>query len=85
MRDFQFWLYVLIAAIYVLTRFFKKPAQQPTDIPDFWGKAKAVRQWKFVPRKKQDGTPVSIRGKLPFYFEIDKDGKGKIKNPRQYR
>lgn len=45
----------------------------------------AVKQWKFVPSKKEDGTPVSIRGKLTFYFEIDKEGKGLVKNPKQYR
>lgn len=45
----------------------------------------AVKQWKFVPSKKQDGTPVSVRGKLTFYFEIDKDGKGQVQNPRQFR
>ena len=45
----------------------------------------AVKQWKFVPSKKQDGTAVSIRGKLTFYFEIDKDGKGQVLNPKQYR
>ena len=45
----------------------------------------AVRQWKFVPSKKQDGTPVSVRGKLTFYFEIDKEGKGRVLNPKQYR
>ena len=45
----------------------------------------AVKQWKFVPSKKLDGTPVSVRGKLTFYFEIDKDGKGVVKNPKQYR
>ena len=45
----------------------------------------AVKQWKFVPSKKRDGTPVSIRGKLTFYFEIDKDGKGQVQNPKQYR
>lgn len=47
--------------------------------------ARATKQWKFVPSKKQDGTPVSIRGKLTFYFEIDKDGKGLVQNPKQYR
>ena len=46
---------------------------------------RAVRQWKFVPSKKQDGTAVSIRGKLTFYFEIDKDGKGQVQNPKQFR
>jgi TonB family protein len=45
----------------------------------------AIKQWKFVPSKKRDGTPVSIRGKLTFYFEIDKDGNGQVQNPRQYR
>src|SRR5688572_32203632 len=47
--------------------------------------ARATKQWKFVPSKKQDGTPVSIRGKLTIYFEIDKDGKGLVQNPKQYR
>jgi TonB family protein len=47
--------------------------------------ARATKQWKFVPSKKEDGTPVSIRGKLTFYFEIDKDGKGLVQNPKQYR
>ena len=45
----------------------------------------AVKQWKFVPSKKQDGTAVSVRGKLTFYFEIDKEGKGRVQNPKQYR
>ena len=45
----------------------------------------AVKQWKFVPSKKQDGTPVSVRGKLTFYFEIDKDANGRVQNPKQYR
>jgi TonB family protein len=47
--------------------------------------SKAVAQWKFVPSKTQDGKPVSIRGKLTFYFEIDKDGKGRVENPKQFR
>lgn len=45
----------------------------------------ALKQWKFVPSKKQDGTPVSVRGKLTFYFEIDKDGNGRVENPKQFR
>ena len=45
----------------------------------------AVKQWKFVPSKKEDGTPVSVRGKLTFYFEIEKDGNGRVQNPKQYR
>ena len=46
---------------------------------------RALKQWKFVPSKKQDGTPISIRGKLTFYFEIDKAGNGRVQNPKQYR
>jgi len=46
---------------------------------------RAVKEWKFAPSKKQDGTPVSVRGKLTFYFEIGKDGKGVVQNPKQYR
>lgn len=45
----------------------------------------ALKQWKFVPSRKQDGTPVSIRGKLTFYFEIDKEGNGRVQNPKQFR
>jgi len=45
----------------------------------------AIKQWKFVPSKKQDGTAVSVRGKLTFYFEIDKEGKGWVQHPKQYR
>jgi TonB family protein len=45
----------------------------------------AVKQWKFVPSKRPDGTPVNIRGKLTFYFEVDKDGKGHVENPKQFR
>ena len=45
----------------------------------------ALKQWKFVPSKKQDGTPVSVRGKLTFYFEINNEGKGLVQNPKQYR
>lgn len=46
---------------------------------------RAIKEWKFVPSKKQDGTPVSVRGKLTFYFEIDKEGNGRVQNPKQYR
>jgi TonB family protein len=32
----------------------------------------AVRQWKFQPSKTLKGDPVSVRGKLTFYFVLDK-------------
>src|SRR5687767_10089036 len=51
MGDYQFWLYIIIAAIYVLTRFFKKPAQQqPTDVPDL-NPEKPVRRFEPPPVK----------------------------------
>jgi len=56
MRDFQFWLYILIGAIYVLTRFFKKPAQQPKDVPDFEPEKPAKR---FEPPSVKPGAPPS--------------------------
>lgn len=47
--------------------------------------SRAIKQWKFVPSKRENGTSVSVRGKLTFYFEIDTQGKGSVKNPKQYR
>jgi len=56
MRDFQFWLYILIGVIYLLTRFFKKPAQQPTDVPDFQPEKPVKR---FEPPPVKPGGPPS--------------------------
>jgi hypothetical protein len=44
----------------------------------------AVKQWKFK-SSSLDGKPVSVRGKLTFYFVIDKDKKGWVENPKQYQ
>lgn len=35
MRDFQFWLYIIIGGLYLLSRFIKKSSPKPTDLPDF--------------------------------------------------
>jgi len=43
MGDFQFWLYIIIGVIYLLSRFLKKPQQKPTDIPDFKPEKSAPR------------------------------------------
>jgi TonB family protein len=43
----------------------------------------AVKQWKFKP-SSLDGKPISIRGKLTFYFVI-KDKKGWVENPKQFQ
>jgi TonB family protein len=45
----------------------------------------ALKQWKFKPSQTIDGKPVSIRGKITFYFSIDPQGKGEVKNPKQYQ
>jgi TonB family protein len=44
----------------------------------------AVRQWKFKP-STLEGEPVSVRGKLTFYFVIDKDSKARVENPKQFQ
>lgn len=45
----------------------------------------AVRQWRFIPSKDQNGNPVHIRGKLTFYFSIDAQGRARVENPKQFR
>jgi len=44
----------------------------------------ALRQWKFKP-STLDGKPVSVRGKLTFYFVIGEDGRGRVENPKQFQ
>ena len=44
----------------------------------------AVKQWKFKP-SSLEGEPISVRGKLTFYFVIDKDRKGRVENPKQFQ
>jgi len=42
----------------------------------------AVKQWRFQPQKV-NGDAVQIRGKLTFYFVIDRPGAGRVVNPKQ--
>lgn len=44
----------------------------------------AARQWKFKP-STLGGKPISVRGKLTFYFVIGEDGKGRVENPKQFQ
>lgn len=44
----------------------------------------ALRQWEFTPSKLDD-KPVSVRGKITFYFVVDAKGKGKVENPKQFQ
>jgi len=44
----------------------------------------AVKQWKFKPTTVK-GEPVSVRGKLTFYFVIDSEGKSRVNNPKQFQ
>jgi protein TonB len=43
---------------------------------------KAIEQWRFNP-PTISGKPVRIRGKLTFYYVIER-GKGRVDNPRQF-
>ena len=43
----------------------------------------AVKQWKFSPTTIGD-SPVSVRGKLTFYYIINEKGVGRVENPRQF-
>ncbi|HEX8564557.1 MAG TPA: energy transducer TonB [Pyrinomonadaceae bacterium] len=43
----------------------------------------ALKQWKFTP-SKLEGKPISVRGKITFYFVINAKGEGTVQNPRQY-
>ncbi|HYG11707.1 MAG TPA: energy transducer TonB [Pyrinomonadaceae bacterium] len=44
----------------------------------------AVKQWKFK-SSSLDGKPISVRGKLTFYFVIDKNKQGRVENPKQFQ
>lgn len=44
----------------------------------------ALKQWKFGITTVK-GIPVSIRGKLTFYYVLDKNGRGRVENPRQFK
>jgi TonB family protein len=44
----------------------------------------AIRKWKFKP-SMLDGKPISVRGKLTFYFIVDKDKQGRVENPEQFQ
>ena len=44
----------------------------------------AVKQWRFK-KSTYRGEPLSVRGKLTFYFSIDRAGRGTVSNPRQYK
>lgn len=46
--------------------------------------ADAVRNWTFKPSSIR-GEPVNIRGKLTFYCLIDRNGIGRVQNPKQFR
>lgn len=44
----------------------------------------AVKQWRFK-KSTYRAEPLSVRGKLTFYFSIDRAGRGTVSNPRQYK
>ena len=44
----------------------------------------AVKQWKFTPSTLK-GEPISVRGKLTFYFVIDEKQNGRVENPKRFQ
>lgn len=44
----------------------------------------AMKLWKFSP-SQLEGKPISVRGKITFYFAINEKGKGEVKNPKQFQ
>jgi outer membrane biosynthesis protein TonB len=46
--------------------------------------SEAVGQWRFNVTTLK-GTPVSLRGKLTFYYVIDERGVGRVDNPRKVK
>lgn len=44
----------------------------------------AVKQWKFKPSTLK-GEPISVRGKLTFYFVMDENQKGHVENPKRFQ
>ena len=59
MGDFQFWLYVIIGVIYLLTRVFKKSAEKPQDLPDY-DPEKPVRRFEQPTAKPTASPPRSL-------------------------
>ena len=44
----------------------------------------AVKQWKFR-ISTLNGKPLSVRGKLTFYYIVEKNGHARVENPRQFK
>lgn len=44
----------------------------------------AIKQWKFRPSTIK-GKPLSVRGKLTFYFTIDRRGQPSVRNPKYFQ
>lgn len=65
MDKFQFWLYVIIGIIYVLTRFKKKPQQPPKDLPEYKPE-KPARTFDLPPARP---TAPSASAPRPMSFE----------------
>lgn len=44
----------------------------------------AVKQWKFNPSTLK-GQPISVRGKLTFYFVLDENHNARVENPKRFQ
>ena len=46
--------------------------------------ANALQQWRLKP-SQLEGEPISVRGKVTFYFSLNSKGRGEVKNPKQFQ
>ena len=44
----------------------------------------ALKQWKFAV-STLNGKSISVRGKLTFYYLVEKNGRAHVENPRQFK
>ena len=59
MRDFQFWIYIIIGAVYLFSRFFKKQAQKSQDPPSYKPE-KPVPRFNQPPPVKPSASPSKM-------------------------
>lgn len=79
MGDFQFWFYILLGVIYLLSRFLKKPAQTPNDAPEY-NPEKPTRTFD-PPTVKPGGAPAKTLTFEELLREITEGKKQAVPQP----
>jgi hypothetical protein len=57
--DLQFWLYVIVGVIYLISRLRKKP-QGPTDFPEYGPENPVPQREKNQPGRAEEGAPKQL-------------------------